>query len=234
MIKKILCTICMRGNSKGIKNKNLIVINGKRLLSYTIKAAIDSKIFDEIVVSSDSAEILHAGKNLKVKNLLKRPKKLASDSSGKIPAIKHALIQTEKKLKKKFNYVIDLDATSPLRTKKDIIGAFKKFIKTKADNLVSVTESRKNPYFNIVELKNSRVQLIKKKSQNVLRRQAAPKTYDLNASIYIWKREVLLKKKTLYQKKTVLYEMPQERSFDLDNKTDLEIIGFYLKKKQPK
>jgi len=224
----------MRGNSKGIKNKNLKIINGKKLLSYTIRAAIDSKIFDEIVVSSDSLKILHASKKLKIKNLLKRPQKLALDSSGKISAIKHALIQTEKKLKKKFNYVIDLDVTSPLRTKKDIIGAFKKFIKKKADNLVSVTQSRKNPYFNIVEVKNSGVQLIKKKSQNILRRQDAPTTYDLNASIYIWKREILLKKKTLYQKKTILYEMPQDRSFDLDNKIDLEIISFYLKKRKTK
>mgnify|MGYP006094866181 CR=1 FL=1 len=234
MIKKILCTICMRGNSKGIKNKNLKTINGKKLLSYTIKAAIDSKIFNEIVVSSDSLKILNASKKLKIKNLVKRPKKLASDSSGKIPAIKHALIQTEKKLKKKFNYIIDLDATSPLRTKKDIIGAFKKFIQKNADNLVSVTESRKNPYFNIVEVKNSRVQLVKKKSQNILRRQDTPKTYDLNASIYIWKREILLKKKTLYQKKTILYEMPQDRSFDLDNRNDLEIVSFYLKKRKTK
>ena len=234
MIKKILCTICMRGNSKGIKNKNLKTINGKKLLSYTIKAAIDSKIFNEIVVSSDSLKILNTSKKLKIKNLVKRPKKLASDSSGKIPAIKHALIQTEKKLKKKFNYIIDLDATSPLRTKKDIIGAFKKFIQKNADNLVSVTESRKNPYFNIVEVKNSRVQLVKKKSQNILRRQDTPKTYDLNASIYIWKREILLKKKTLYQKKTILYEMPQDRSFDLDNRNDLEIVSFYLKKKKTK
>jgi CMP-N,N'-diacetyllegionaminic acid synthase len=234
MIKKILCTICMRGNSKGIKNKNLKTINGKKLLSYTIKAAIDSKIFNEIVVSSDSLKILNTSKKLKIKNLVKRPKKLASDSSGKIPAIKHALIQTEKKLKKKFNYIIDLDATSPLRTKKDIIGAFKKFIQKNADNLVSVTESRKNPYFNIVEVKNSRVQLVKKKSQNILRRQDTPKTYDLNASIYIWKREILLKKKTLYQKKTILYEMPQDRSFDLDNRNDLEIVSFYLKKRKTK
>jgi len=224
----------MRGNSKGIKNKNLKTINGKKLLSYTIKAAIDSKIFNEIVVSSDSLKILNTSKKLKIKNLVKRPKKLASDSSGKIPAIKHALIQTEKKLKKKFNYIIDLDATSPLRTKKDIIGAFKKFIQKNADNLVSVTESRKNPYFNIVEVKNSRVQLVKKKSQNILRRQDTPKTYDLNASIYIWKREILLKKKTLYQKKTILYEMPQDRSFDLDNRNDLEIVSFYLKKRKTK
>ena len=162
-MKKILCTICMRGNSKGIKNKNLKMINGKPLLFYTISKAIKSNIFDEIVVSSDSKRILLASKKFGVRNLIKRPKKLSNDSSGKIPAIKHALLLTQKKLNKNFDYVIDLDVTSPLRTVDDIKKSFYKFKKKNADNLVSVCISRKNPYFNIIEKKNSTIKLIGKK-----------------------------------------------------------------------
>ena len=220
----------MRGNSKGIINKNLIKINGKPLLSYTIKTAINSKLFDEIVVSSDSLKILEASRKLHVKNLIKRPKKLATDFSGKIPAIRHALIETERRLKKKFDFIMDLDVTSPLRSVKDVIKSFNQFIKVKAENLVSVTLSRKNPYFNIVERRNSKIKLVKKSSYNILRRQDSPQTFDLNASIYIWKRDILLKKNNLFQNKTEIYEMSQNKSFDINNKTDLEITNLFLKK----
>ena len=84
-MKKILCTVCMRGNSKGIKNKNFVLINGKPLLYHTISKAIKSKIFNEIVVSSDSKKILSLSKKNGIKNLIKRPKNLANDKSGKIP-----------------------------------------------------------------------------------------------------------------------------------------------------
>ena len=228
-MKKILCTICMRGNSKGIKNKNLKMINGKPLLFYTISKAIKSNIFDEIVVSSDSKRILLASKKFGVRNLIKRPKKLSNDSSGKIPAIKHALLLTQKKLNKNFDYVIDLDVTSPLRMVDDIKKSFYKFKKKNADNLVSVCISRKNPYFNIIEKKNSRIQLIGKKKIKILRRQDAPLTFDLNASIYIWKSNSLIKNPTIYQKKTEIYQMPQSRSFDIDSDTDLQIVKSFLK-----
>jgi len=128
-MKKVLCTICMRGNSKGLVNKNLKLLNGKPLMYYTINQAKKSKIFDEIVVSSDSQKILNKAKNLKIKNLILRPKKLASDTSGKLPAIKHALLKTENKLNKEFDYIIDLDVTSPLRSINDIkksLALFKK------------------------------------------------------------------------------------------------------------
>ena len=119
-MKKILCTICMRGNSKGVKNKNFRLINGKPLLYYTVIKALKSQLFDEIVVSSDSMKILSLSKKLGINNLIKRPNILATDSSGKIPAIIHALLNTEKKLKKNFNYVVDLDVTAPLRSIDDI------------------------------------------------------------------------------------------------------------------
>lgn len=229
-MKKILCTICMRENSKGIKNKNFKSLNGKPLLYYTISKAFKSKLFNEIVVSSDSKKILLLSKKNGIKNLIKRPKNLANDKSGKVPAIKHALLTTQKRLKKKFDYVVDLDVTCPIRSISDIKKSFNKFIKSKSDNLVSVNVSRKNPYFNIIEKKKSRIELVKKISSKVLRRQDAPKTYDLNASIYIWKSSSLVKKPSIFQKKTEIYVMPQSKSFDIDDKIDLKITKLFLKK----
>ena len=139
-----LCTICARGGSQGVKNKNLKIINGKPLIYFTINQAIKSKIFDHIVVSTDSKKILRSAKSYGADGWFIRPKRLSSNLSPKIPAIKHALIEAEKFYNKKFNFIVDLDVTSPLRKVEDIIKAYKTFIKKKSDILITVTRSRKN------------------------------------------------------------------------------------------
>ncbi len=229
-MKNVLCTICMRANSKGLVNKNLRLIKGKPLMFYTIDQAKKSNIFDEIVVSSDSQKILNKAKKFKIKHLILRPKKLASDTAGKLPTIRHALLSTEHKLSKVFDYIIDLDVTSPLRSIKDIKKSLALFKKKKAENLLSVNISKKSPYFNIVEKRNSKIKLVKSK-RNILRRQDTPKTFDLNASIYIWKRKILVEKKTLYNPNTCIFEMPFIRSIDIDSLDDFKIVNLLIKKK---
>ena len=160
--KKILCTICIRSGSKGVKKKNIKIINGKPLVYYSFITAKKTKIFSNIFVSSDSENFLNICKKFGVNDLVKRPKILSSDKSGKIEAIKHALISAEKKYNTEYDYVIDLDATSPLRTVDDIKKAYKKFLKSNSSNLFSVTNSNRSPYFNMVEIKNSKVQLVKR------------------------------------------------------------------------
>ena len=123
-----------------------------------------------------------------------------------------------------------MDATSPLRTVNDIKEAYKKFSKSNSSNLFSVTNSNRSPYFNMVEIKNSKVQLVKQAKKQYLRRQDTPVTYDLNASIYIWKRKSLIKNKKLIQNKTNIYVMPKSRSIDIDDKFDFKIVSELLKK----
>jgi len=229
-----LCTISMRGGSKGVKNKNLRLVNGKPLMYFTIKQAIKSKIFDHIVVSTDSKKILKIAKSYGAEGWFLRPKKMALDKSPKIPAVKHALIQAEKYYNKKFEFIVELDATSPLRKVKDIINAYKFFIKKKANILVTGSKSKKNPYFNMVDVIDKKkmrgLKRIKKLKKNIFRRQDAPQVYDCNASIYIWNRKSLMNFKSFMNKKTVLYEMPESRSIDIDSKLDLQIVEFLLRK----
>ena len=227
---KILCTLCMRGNSQKLKTKILLVF-WKTLFYYSLINAKKFKKFDEIVVSSDSKKILKICKKYGVKNLIHRPKILSNHKSGKVPAIKHATIEIEKKLNKKFDIVINLDVTCPLRTVNDIKKAVKKIIKDGSCNLVSATYSRKSPYFNIVQKKNKTITLIKKHNKNFLRRQDTPITFDLNASIYIWKRDFLIKNPSIFQKKTSIYIMSKSKSFDIDDLDDLKINKLFFKKK---
>ncbi len=237
-MNSILCTICMRGNSRGVKNKNIRLINGKPLMYYTIKQAIKSKIFDTIIVSTDSKKILKRAKSFGAQGWFIRPKKLSSDSSSKVAAIKHALVESEKYYNKKFKFIVDLDVTSPLRKVKDIINAYKVFIRKNTDILITGTTSKKNPYFNMVEIKNKKVKKVINTKKKIFRRQDAPKTYDMNASIYIWKRKVLINSKSVvetFQKntkiKTVLYKMPENRSVDIDSEFDFKLVKFLLKKR---
>jgi len=220
-----ICVICMRGGSRGIKNKNLLKINKKDLMSYTINQAKKSKIFSKIIISSDSKKILYKAKKYKLDHYILRAKKLANNKISKIPAIINAVKISEKKFNTKFDYIFDLDATSPLRKVSDIINAFKKITKQKKENLISVSEARRNPYFNMVEYnKKGQLKLCKKHKHHITSRQMAPKVYDMNASIYIWKRNYLFIKKKSIDSSTSIYFMPQKRSYDIDNKTDLEIV----------
>ena len=220
----------MRANSQKIKNKNLINLNKKPLMSYTIKSAINSKLFDNIVVSSDSQKIRKLSKKFGAEVIFSRPKKLSTNYVPKVSAIKHAVINSEKHYKKRYDYVVDLDVTAPCRDANDIKKAFKKFQKSKKDMLVSVTKSRKNPYFNMLEIKNRKISLVKKTSKEVVARQKSPVVYDMNASIYIWKRDKLFKSRNLLQKSLSIYEMPQEKSIDIDTKLDLRINEILIKK----
>ena len=220
-MKKILFTICMRAGSKGIKNKHFKLLNKKPLFYHTLEYIKNIKKSNIVTVSSDSRKILNMSKKFNVDFLIERPKKLSTSKSSKIPVIKHALEQTEKLTGIKFDYIVDFDATSPLRKKNDFNNALKLFLKKKADLLITATKSRKNPYFNMVEFNNNQIQLVK--NANYKRRQDTPKVFDMNASFYIWKRKYLLNTKKLISKKTVLYEMSDITAYDIDNILDLKI-----------
>ena len=238
----VLCTICARGGSKGLKNKTLKRINGKPLIYYTIKQAIQSKLFDQIVVSTDSKKIQKTAKYYGAKSWFLRPKKFSHDFSSKLTAVRHALVESEKYFKKNFKVCIDLDITSPLRNVLDIKRAYKKFKRENASNLITVCDSKKNPYFNMVEKRKNKIKIVKfKKNSNkfsrsyatdysISRRQDAPKVYEMNASIYIYKRQHLMNKIKLLNNKTSMFLMPRNRSTDIDDIYDLNVVKFLIKK----
>ena len=224
----ILCTICARKGSKGIKNKNLLKLNGKSLMFHTIDQAKKVRKISNIVVSSDFKLSSACLKKRGIKQFFLRNKSLSNDSAGKVSVIRDALIKSEKHYNKLFDVIIDLDVTSPLRSISDITNALKKFKNKKSNNLITVCRARKNPYFNMVEIAKSYPKLVKKNNSNYLRRQDAPKVYEMNASIYIWKRSYLLKSDNLFHKKTSVYEMPYSRSIDIDENIDYKLVKYLI------
>lgn len=231
-MSKILCTICARGGSKGVKNKNIKLLNGIPLIAHTILQAKESGLFDKIVVSTDSDDIASAAKEFEAEVFFKRDPTLSDDSAGKLEVIKDAFKRSEEYFETKFEYSVDLDATSPLRLSSDITNAFNYFCsKGGKGNLFSVNPSHKNPYFNIIELDNNGYARISKCLNSegmVMSRQAAPQTYDINGSIYIWDRETLFSNSTIFLENTLAYSMPVERSVDIDTVLDFKFVEYLM------
>jgi CMP-N,N'-diacetyllegionaminic acid synthase len=231
-MNNILCTICARSGSQGIKNKNIKLLNGKPLIAYTIKQALESGLFEHVVISTDSEDIASIAQNYGADVFFKRDKVLSTNKAGKLEVIKDAFMKSEIHYATQFDYLVDLDATSPLRSVEDICSAFKKFIDNNNSNLVTAMPSRRNPYFNLIEIAaNGKIKLSKNlNDEKILRRQDAPKCYDMNASIYIWRRDTILTKDTLFLEETGLYVMPEERSIDIDTQLDFEFVEYLMRK----
>jgi CMP-N,N'-diacetyllegionaminic acid synthase len=226
-----ICTICARGGSKGVKNKNIRDLAGKPLIAYAINQAQASHLFDVIVVSSDSPEILDIGRKYGADLLVKRPEELATDTAAKVPVIRHCVAEAEGVTGKRFDVVVDLDVTSPLRLVEDIQGAVNLLENEKVANVITGAPARRSPYFNLVELgKDGVVRLSKSLEQPIVRRQDSPHCFDMNASIYVWQRTALFESLTIFNADTRLFVMPKERSTDIDDEIDFEIVELLMKK----
>lgn len=233
----ILFTICGRAGSKGIKNKNIRDFVGKPLPYYTI-SAIDlflkrtREAFDyDIAVNSDSKELLSLMKNnpMRKVSIIEREENLSGDSIGKIAVIADCLIQMEKRKNCKYDMVVDLDITSPLRMVEDIEKLISKEKETKADVTTSVATARRNPYFNqVMKTEHGYKKVIE---SNYTARQQAPEIFDMNASLYAYQPSFLESGKGVLDGYCECIEMYDTGILDLDHENDfelMEVIAKYL------
>lgn len=229
----ILVAICARGGSKGIPGKNIKMLNGKPLIAYTIKTAFEfaEEYRAEVELSTDDEKILKTAENFGLVTEYKRPQKLATDEAGKIDVLKHLLQYKEKKKGKRYDLVLDLDVTSPLRTLEDLKKALKKLNRRKnALNIFSVSPADRNPYFNMVEEKdNGYVQIVKDEG-DFKSRQKAPVVYDMNASFYFYRRGFFEEDYSVSTTDRSLAYVVPHVCFDLDHQIDFLFMEFLLRK----
>ncbi len=229
----MLITICARGGSKGIPGKNIKELCGKPLIGYTISVAqaFKKKYKDvTIVLSTDSEEIVQVANDRGLLSGYRRPDHLAGDTVGKVDTIKDVLLWQEETDNCKYNYILDLDVTSPLRNLQDLIEAFEMIQKNAmAINLFSVSPASRSPYFNMVEQKeNGFFAQVKQSESLIFTRQSAPKVYDMNASFYFYKRLFFeLEYKGAITDRSIIYVVPHT-CFDLDHPIDFEIMSFLM------
>ena len=232
----VLCTICARGGSKGVPNKNIRVLMGKPLVAHTIEQALAAKQIDRVIVSTDSDKIAAVSREYGADVPFMRPGNLANDSSPKLPVIQHMVNFCIKEMNFVPEYVIDLDPTSPLRIQDDITRCLELIINDPdCDSVITGYRSNKNPYYNMVELNCNGFARVSKETEKIhTRRQDSPVVYAMNASIYVWKREILLKQKNILSGNVKFFEMPEDRSNDIDSETDFELVELLLKKMKRK
>lgn len=226
----LLITICARGGSKGIPGKNIRMIAGKPLIGYSIEVAreFSSRYNADITLSTDDETIKAVANTFGLSTSYQRPEDLASETAGKIATIAHLLEFEERTHNKQYDFVLDLDVTSPLRTITDLVEAFELIQKDNdALNLFSVNYANRNPYFNMVELKDKGYFGLVKKG-DFSTRQSAPPVFDMNASFYFYRRFFFDQKLTSsITDKSLIYIMPHV-CFDLDHETDFEFMEYLL------
>jgi CMP-N,N'-diacetyllegionaminic acid synthase len=226
---RLICTIGARGGSKGVPGKNLRSMAGLPLLAHTIRQANESGLFDAVAFSSDSGEILRMAEKHGADLLIQRPPEMASDVAAKPPAIRHCFLEAERLLGQRYEALVDLDVTSPLRLVDDIRGAVALFERSGVSNVITGCPARHSPYFTLVEADgHGHVQLSKTLPDKVVRRQDSPRCWDMNGSIYVWRREPFLTDPRVLYPDTMLFEMPPERSVDIDSEVDWQFVEFLL------
>lgn len=224
-----LCTICARGGSKGVPGKNIRPLQGRPLIAHTVEKAVQSGLFAEIAVSSDSPAIIEAAMVAGATLAVDRPAPLADDTAGKLPAIVHCVRSAERVTGREFGIIVDLDVTSPLRAVSDIQNAVALLETSGVSSVITAAPARRSPYFNLVEVgPDCVVRLSKPLPNGVLRRQDAPPCFDMNASIYVWNRWALLDHPAVFYDDTRLFEMPEERSHDIDSELDFRLVAFIM------
>jgi CMP-N,N'-diacetyllegionaminic acid synthase len=230
MAKKYLCIIPARKGSKGIKNKNIILLKQKPLIQYTIDIARKLGKNFEVVVSTDSRKIYKIIKKNKLNFFGFRPKKLSGDYALTKDVVKFELKKVEDTLKFKFFGIILLQPTCPIRKITTIVRAIKLLNKKKYDSIISLSEvGAYHPYrmkiFQNGYLKN----FMKFKNENMLPRQKLPKLYIRSGSFYLIKRDIFLKYNSLVGKKCKGIILKGLETINIDKIEDLEYLKLKLK-----
>ena len=223
--KTFLAIIPARGGSKRLPRKNVLDLYGKPLIAWSIEAGLKSQYIDAVVVTSDDDEILDISKKFGAETI-KRPDELAGDTATTFDAIKHTIDNLEK-----YDYIVLLQPTSPLRDEKHINEAIELLESKNADAAVSVCEMDHSPLWsNTLPEDGSmkgflRDEVLNKRSQDL------EKYYRLNGAIYICKTEKLLKERSFFLKENIFaYVMDRQSSIDIDEEIDFKIAEILMSK----
>ncbi len=244
MKERILISLCGRAGSKGFKNKNLKTFCGKPLVHYSLAAAQlflkeNPEINADIVLNTDSGLlkelVLSSYPEVKA---LSRPSALAGDTVPKMAVFQHSLREMESRTGEAYDFLLDLDITSPLRTVEDVKNCvYHAKNNVDVDVVMSAVKSRRSPYMNMAQREEDGLvhQVVR---SNFTARQQTPQCYDLNASIYVFRRGFLLENETgfLWDGRCDLVEMLDTAVLDIDSEEDfewMEYIAKYLFARKP-
>jgi CMP-N-acetylneuraminic acid synthetase len=227
---KIYAFIFARGGSKGVSGKNIKIMNGKPLISYSIEISQEIKSIEKIYVSTEDDKIATVAKEYGA-NIIPRPNNLAQDDSPEWLAWQHAIQWLEEK-GENFDVFISLPATSPLRNKKDVTQCLA-FFNEETDMVVGVTEAARSPWFNMVK-KDERgfIDILIKNENSYMRRQDTPKIFDMTTIAYVTRPKFIKNANGIFEGKVKGVEIPAERALDIDTELDWKFAEFMITQKK--
>ncbi|NCC01716.1 MAG: acylneuraminate cytidylyltransferase family protein [Clostridia bacterium] len=226
-----LAIIPARSGSKGLKDKNIMLLHGKHLIAYTIEAALNSKLFDEVFLSTDSEKYAKIGSDLGASVPFLRSVELSTDTASSWEVVKSALLNYLE-VGIEFDTVALLQPTSPLRNCEDIINGYAQMKIKNANAIVSVCEVDHSPLWcNTLPEDNSLKNFL---NQDLIGqpRQSLPTYYRLNGALYIVKTDYLLSTDNIYEDKCYAIVMSKENSVDIDDEVDFKIAEVLMKQRK--
>ena len=225
--------IFARSGSKGLKNKNIKLFDGKPLIYWTIRQAKKLPNIDEIILSTNCKKIANIGTKYGAKVYFLRPKNLALDNSPEWYSWKHAVNFLKKKLNKDLNKIVILPVTSPCRKVVDIKKCIKLYDRGKYDITMVVSKSNHHPSFNMVKKNQNKIKLILPQKK-VKRRQEVKNVYNLTTVAIVTNPKIIIGKKYIFDTNVGAVEIPYSRAIDIDTIDDFNYCEYLHKNKNYK
>lgn len=227
--KRVLGLVCARGGSKGVPRKNLRSLRGRPLIAWSIASAKACPWIDRVILSTDDTEIAETAKSFGAEVPFLRPEELARDDSPEWLVWRHALAEMETRHGFAADYLVVLPPTSPFRDIADIEASLRRLHETGADIVLSVTDASRNPYFNMVELDAiGAASLCKRPANGIVRRQDAPKVFDVTTVVYSARTEFVRKAGGTWEGTVQAVQIPPVRALDIDTELDMRFAEFLL------
>jgi len=229
---RILGITLARGGSKSILRKNIKLIDGVPLIGYTVKEALKSKLITRYIVSTDDEEIQQVAIKYGAEAPFLRPSEISSDQASSVDALKHAVNWIEKEEGIKYNYVIELMCTNPLKTVEDIDASIDKLLKTKADSVIAVHHLEDHHPARIKKIVDDKIiDFCMQEIPESRRQDLKPDAYIRSGSIYALKRNHLMVDSKRYgSENSRPYILPPERSINIDTEIDFLVAELMLRK----
>ena len=229
--KRVLAITLARGGSKEVKKKNIKKINNKPLIWYTIKEALKSKLIDRYIVSTDNKEIKKISQKHGADVPFLRPKNLATDKASSVKALQHAVKFVEKKDGQKYDIIVELMCTNPLKKSDDIDKIIKKIINTNADTVIAVHKIEDHHPRRLKKIINDKIVNFMSEKPESRRQDLKPFAYVRSGSIYAIKRSHLMNENRRYgSKNSRPYVLSKNRVMNIDTKIDFITAESIIKK----
>lgn len=224
----IVAIIPARGGSKGLIRKNVLPLNGKPLIAYSIEAALKLKEVKRVIVSTDDQEIADIAKKYGAEVPFLRPESLASDTATTIDVLKHTIEFLKEEEGYSTDHVLLLQPTSPLRSEKHAKEALNLYLENQCP-VVSVCLADTHPYLMRVKQGDYLLPFMEQPDQKATRRQDLPEVYELNGAIYFTDHHHLMNESAIYKDKVIPYVMDKRSSVDIDDEIDFKLAEVLLK-----